>query len=136
MQTGDPSALWFNALSQETKSKVLVAVPGNHDFWVHGSPTVWTKDDQLANGFMQFYAQDSRGAAGDIPYNFTAKPDSRENLPDTSNFFFYNKIGNTGLIGFSGAHDFDTSKSLFVEACQWASSTNLDVLLLLGSFTK
>lgn len=33
-QSGEPSSVWFSALSKQTKAKVFGAVPGNHDFWI------------------------------------------------------------------------------------------------------
>jgi len=32
---------------QATKSKIFGTVPGNHDFWVNASPTLWVKKDQV-----------------------------------------------------------------------------------------
>jgi len=77
---------------------------GNHDYWVHGNPRAAESEDQLANGFMQFYGQDTVGSSSHplspSPYNFRVDPDRtnmtslRKPLPE--NFFFYHTIGNTG----------------------------------------
>ena len=135
-QEGDYTAQWFNALTLDVKSKVLGTVPGNHDFWVLGSPSVWTSKDQLGNGFMQFYGQDalsSKTSAG-FPYNFTVLPTANETLPTADNFFYYNKLGNIGVIAYSGAHDYMDSIPMFEEACQWATEAQPEVILLLGMY--
>jgi hypothetical protein len=40
----------FAELSVQTKAKPMITVPGNHDYWVLGSPQVGQKSDQYANG--------------------------------------------------------------------------------------
>jgi hypothetical protein len=88
------------------------SVPGNHDFWINSSPTLWTKKDQargalppslplsdliypqLANGFMQMYAQDVVASlqAEPTPYDFSRNPDSpaeATNIPPASDFFWF-----------------------------------------------
>mmetsp|Transcript_78622 Transcript_78622/g.230714 ORF Transcript_78622/g.230714 Transcript_78622/m.230714 type:complete len:505 (+) Transcript_78622:55-1569(+) len=144
-RTGDISAEVFSRLSMEAKSKFFITVPGNHDFWIMGSPTVATVADQCANGFMQFYAQDAKAAeavtAGNTlaPFNFTVDPsDGRHfglgcNLPAMSNMFWYHQIGNVGLVGQSGAHDLEEAQPFMVEACAWlAQQPGLQVAVLVG----
>ena len=138
-QAGDASSSWFAALSSGIKSKFFSTVPGNHDFWVNASPEHYVPNDQLGNGFMQFYGQDtvaSTQTSGNAPYDFSADPDGAnkgsENLPPASNFFFYNKLGNVAFIGYSGARSFESMESYFTEACNWAVSEKPDVLFLLG----
>ena len=140
-QQGSASSSWFNALSAATKSKVFATVPGNHDFWVNASPTLWVPKDQQGNGFMQFYGQDVLAStAGTTPYDFSNNPDGTnkgaENLPPASNFFFYNKVGNVAFIGYSGAHSFSSMESSFTEACTWAQSVKPDALFLLGHWNS
>jgi len=105
---GFPTEAFFGALSSSVKTATLISIPGNHDFWVAGDPSTWTPDDQLGYGFLQWYAQDTAAAVdGNSPYNFSASPDtSATNLPVVSNFMSYYKIGNVGIIGFSGAHNY------------------------------
>jgi hypothetical protein len=103
-QEGDLSASWTNGLSSQSKSKMFASTPGNHDFWVNSSPKVYVPHDQLGNGFMQFYGQDTLGASSTSPYDFSVNPDAdsadkSENLPAASNYFFYNQVGNTGFVG-------------------------------------
>lgn len=142
-QTGEASASWFNGLSMATKSKVFASVPGNHDFWVNAMPVLEVPADQLGNGFMQFYGQDvvasiQQNAAGSTsPYDFSVSPTtgtrgSTARLPKASDFFFYNKMGNIGFIGYSGTYTFAEMTAYFNDACTWATSADVDVLLLLG----
>lgn len=56
-RTGEVTETFFNALSVGTKSKPLMTVMGNHDFWALGTPGVATKWDQFGNGFMQVRAR-------------------------------------------------------------------------------
>ena len=107
-QEGDLSESWFAGLSQESKGKMFATVPGNHDFWVNSSPKLFVPNDQLGNGFMQFYAQDTLAATAKSPFDYSVNPDRKsddkaESLPVASNYFFYNQVGNTGFIGESAS---------------------------------
>jgi len=142
-QAGDASALWFQSLSTEMKTKFFSTVPGNHDFWVNASPKLWVPKDQLGSGFMQFYGQDTVGSIvenNDVPFDFSVDPDGKnkgsENLPPASNFFFYNKVGNVAFIGYSGAHSFASMQQYFKDACNWATESKPDVVLLLGHWNN
>jgi len=131
---------WFNALSERTKSKFLVTVPGNHDFWVHGNPA-GEAADQFGNGFMQFYGQDVASSQSTGFLDFSINPDgasSKGQLPKASNFFFYNKIGNVAFIGFSGGHTLTATKPYFEEACAWlgAQSEKPAMALLVGHWNS
>jgi hypothetical protein len=134
---GSITQRWFNALEPTTKSKLLITVPGNHDFWVGGSPS-GVAADQFGNGFMQYYGQDTIASEGPSGFlDFSVDPDaaaSRGSLPNLRNFFFYHKIGNVAFIGFSGAHPFSATKPLFQEACAWLGGQNPKpaMALLLG----
>lgn len=124
---------FFQALSEDTKTKIFHTVPGNHDYWVNGQPSLHVPKDQLGNGFMQFYGQDVIASSSDSsqPYDFTNDPDDGI-LPAASNFFFYNKVGNIGFIGYSGAYAYEDQLTYLDEACTWASTADLDVFLILG----
>jgi hypothetical protein len=106
-QQGAASSSWFAGLTSQSKSKMFAAVPGNHDFWVNSAPKLYVPKDQLGNGFMQFYAQDTIAASASSPFDFANNPDKEtddrneaaENLPTASNYFFYNQVGNTAFIG-------------------------------------
>eukprot|EP01038_Epipyxis_sp_PR26KG_P010933 gene10933-14677_t len=142
-QAGDASSAWFEALATTTKSKFFTSTPGNHDFWVNGSPTVWTEKDQQGNGFMQFYGQDTIASTlqnDNTPFDFTVDPDGdakgAHNLPPASNYFLYNQVGNVAFIGFSGAHSLSSMKSYFVEACTWASDVKADAILIVGHWSS
>lgn len=136
-QSGEGTAMWFNALSKESKTKIFSSTPGNHDFWVNGGPRLRVKKDQLGNGFMQYYGQDvAASVESSEPYDFSVNPDAEDatafSIPSAKNYFFYNQVGNTAFIGFSGAHSFDEMTPMFEEACTWAAAANPDVILLLG----
>jgi hypothetical protein len=142
-QTGDPTSTFFQALSQETKSKVFATVPGNHDYWVHGAPFLHVPNDQLGNGFMQFYGQDviASKEKSSLPFDFSVNPDdssiTKSALPAASNFMFYNQVGNLGFIGYSGAYAYEDQVNYFTEACSWAAqSDSIDILLLLGHWNS
>lgn len=68
------SSDFFSAVSTEAKSKPLLTVPGNHDFWINGDDLRAEFDDQFGWGFLQFYAQDTAAGAverkGHAPFNF------------------------------------------------------------------
>jgi hypothetical protein len=73
------------------------------------------------------------------PYDFSVNPDvnpDAENIPPLTDFFWYNKIGNTAFIGFSGAHSYADTVPYFEEACTWASSANADAVVLLGHWNS
>ena len=41
-------------------------------------------------------------------------------------------MGNAGFIGYSGAHSYEETMPYILEACAWAESQSIDVLVLLG----
>jgi len=99
----------------------------------------------MGNGHMQFYAQDTKAAEFSIqgntsaPFDFSVDPDAHRilgvgcNKPAMSNFFWYNQIGNAGIIGQSGAYKYDDVKPFMQETCTWLSKqTGLDVAILVG----
>jgi hypothetical protein len=113
----------YDEIDLKTKSKIFLTVPGNHDYWVLGAPAVGAGADQYANGHMQWYAQDSKAATESSPFDFSVNPakviGSEKKKPTITNSFWYNQIGNVGIIGYSGAYHFDEAKPYFAEACQW-----------------
>jgi hypothetical protein len=141
-QTGDATHTFFEALSIETKSKIMLSVPGNHDTYVAGTPKFYTSKDQLQHGFFQYYGQDTvaSAAAPLIPFDFSVNPTlpttNAESLPPASNLFTFNKVGNVVMIGFSGAHDYEAQKSYFEDACEYITAHGADVVLLLGHWNE
>jgi hypothetical protein len=144
-RTGEITERVFQQISLEAKSKVFMSVPGNHDYWVLGSPTVSSPLDQCGNGHMQFYAQDAKaaeealiGSSNSAPFNFSVDPQRGRhifgcNIPDRSNAFWYNQVGNVGFVGQSGAYPLDDIRPFMQEACAWLSrQPGLDVAVLLG----
>jgi hypothetical protein len=131
-RTGEITWDVFRRISIDAKSKLFIAVPGNHDYWVYGEPWLGTTVDQCGNGFMQYYVQDTKAAEmvtatnGTAPINCSIRPDAGRflglqgcNLPDISNFFWYQQIGNVGLVGQSGAYSLEDTRPFMVEACAW-----------------
>ncbi len=117
-----------------------------HDYWILGSPDVGLPDDQHAYGHAQWYAQDTKAAeellpgkktnAGVPPFNFS----ETNGLANIENSFWYNQIGNLGLVGFSGAFSLVESKPLMEEACTWFGDQvkrgDLEAVLLVGHWDK
>lgn len=145
---GDLTVDVFSRISMQAKSKLFLSVVGNHDYWIL-DPLVSTTADQCGNGYMQFYAQDTKASefnfAGNssAPFDFSVDPDKDRilglgcNTAAKDNFFWYNQIGNVGLIGQSGAYSYDDVKPFMSEACSWASQQHsLDVLVLVGHWDK
>jgi hypothetical protein len=141
-QDGDVSSTFFGSLTDAAKARFLYTTPGNHDFWVNASPKLAVPMDQYGNGIMQFYGQDTKAATSGSPFDFSVNPDGNygndhgENVAAASNFFFYNKIGNIGFIGYSGAHSYESMIPYFTEACEWAQTANPAVLLLVGHWNS
>ena len=136
-QKGEATRSFFSALSYNAKTTLFGTTPGNHDFWVHSSPSVYVPADQLGHGFMQYYGQDTAAATADAPFDFSVDPDEvsllkgrKHALPAADNFFSYYKIGDTGFITFSGAHAYEDMKPEFVKACNWAAAEGPEYILL------
>merc|ERR1711964_755013 len=55
---------------------------------------------------------------------------------DIKNSFWYNKIGNTAIIGFSNAYSWSEATPYFQEACNWVGNAKPSVLLLVGHCNK
>jgi hypothetical protein len=143
-RTGEITKDVFNRISLQAKAKVFLSVPGNHDYWVFGSGHVASPADQCGNGYMQFYAQDTKAAenvsVGNslAPYDFSVDPSDGHRLlgckiPSVRNFFWYNQIGNIGFVGQSGAHSYADLQPLMREACTWlGAQPGLKVAVLVG----
>lgn len=144
-RTGAISSDIFARISLKAKSLFFFTVPGNHDFWVYGVPQLASKEDQCGNGFMQFYAQDTKAAEGSKagnsspPFDFSVNPDTGGfleygcNHASLDNFFWYNQLGNVGFVGQSGAHTLEESLPYMKEACAWLpKQSGLDVVILMG----
>lgn len=95
---------------------------------------------------MQYYAQDAKAAqnvsqgSSAAPFDFSEDPDSGLlgcNLAAAPNFFWYNQIGNVGLVGQSGAYKLDDVKPFMLEACAWLGrQPGLEVAILVGHWDK
>ena len=141
-QSGNITTQFFDSLSDNVTNKVMLTVPGNHDYWVDGSPAEAMDDDQYGNGFAQFYAMDPYAATkgeGDEYLNLTVDPgavgsDDSERLAAMDNFQWYNQVGNAAFIGYSGAYSYSEQESFFEEACAWLGDNEdtADVAMLVG----
>jgi hypothetical protein len=141
---------FFTQLTQAAKSKPIVSIVGNHDFWQHGSPTAHGYDT-FGNGYMQYYLMDTAASlreAGNVPLNFTVDPTKaivggvrsavdppNVHLPPATNFFTLNAIGDVMMMSFSGAHTFEESKPLFDDACKVVSEQKAKWFVVIGHWT-
>jgi hypothetical protein len=86
---------------------------------------------------MQWYAQDSAAALTNPLFDFSVNPDSSDNvearLPVMDNFFWYNVLGNIGVMGYSGAYHYDDVKPRFEEACDFFVESAVSVAFLVGT---
>ena len=80
------------------------------------------------------------GGAGRHPYNLSVDPDNKSTkgaLPNAANYFVYHKLGNTGFIGYSGAHDAAGQEALFKESCSYFElDPKPDVIFLVGHWSS
>lgn len=147
-QTGRVTASEYAKLSTPTLSKLTLMVPGNHDYWVLGQESFSTRLDQFGNGFMQWYAMDTRAARsvlpgnGSAPFDFSVDPSKGHPIvggekPQIDNHFFYNQIGNVGFVGYSGAYSLTELAPLMAEACAWLpTQPGVQLAVLLGHWDK
>jgi len=130
------SPQFMQALSMPAKSKPMVVVPGNHDFWQHGSPHSRTGYDTYGNGYMQYWGTDTQAslANASMPFDFRVDPSTKE-IAAAGNFFSYNRIGSLATITFSGAHHKDVMDPLFQEACEWVKREQPSYVFVLGHWS-
>ena len=130
-KTGKVTRQVFDTFSTGTKSKLMLTVPGNHDYWILGTPAVSSKADQFANGHMQWYAQDTKASASVQPgdkgaaiFDFSNDPSKKKQLPTIENSFHYHQIGNLGVVAYSGAYELADTQPLSWRrrARGWANS--------------
>lgn len=132
---GLTSEFWRH-LSLKTQQTFLLAVPGNHDFWIF-APQATIPQDQLGFGFMQWYAQDTLGASGDEPFSTVPFHHHQSGaFPSADNFFFYHMIGNVGFLGYSAAHIWESQELYFKEACDYFVQEQPKAIYLLGHWNK
>ena len=148
---GAATARVYSQFELAALQKIFMTVPGNHDYWVLGNPRYATTADQFANGFHQYYAQDTFAArhvppgSALQPFNLSVDPGAGHrflggNLPDLSNSLFYHQIGNVGFIGYSSAYDAAqllSSGGPMAEACAWLPQQyGLRIVMLIGHWDK
>eukprot|EP00928_Gymnodinium_smaydae_P090883 TRINITY_DN74599_c0_g1_i2.p1 TRINITY_DN74599_c0_g1~~TRINITY_DN74599_c0_g1_i2.p1 ORF type:complete len:520 (-),score=45.90 TRINITY_DN74599_c0_g1_i2:135-1478(-) len=142
-RTGAGSTLFYSMLNHGVKEKPLVTVPGNHDYWILGSPRVASRFDQCGNGHMQFYAMDSEAAArvpigsNSTPFNFSVNPQEGIlagcNLASPDNSRYFQQLGNVGIVAQSGAFAYQSYDTFVADACQWLATTpGIEVGVLVG----
>jgi len=152
----------FAQLSEAAQGTPLITTPGNHDYWQEGVSTLSTDNivtgyDQFANGFMQFYAQDtaasfapaapptkliqpsgtstSRFTSGNAFFDFSANPGSwRDYDAKPSNFYHYSIAGNVGFVVFTCVGK--DPKDFVAEACTFMKTHNPDLVLFMGHYNK
>ena len=154
-QTGEITRPFFDALGLGVKSTLMMTVPGNHDYWVGGSPFIGTDKDQYGNGHMQFCAMDTVASANTllnntmgtsteeqqvVPFDFSKDP-SKELLPEAKmpserNSVWWSKIGNVAYVGFSGAYSFEVMEPYFRKACAWLGEAKPQVAFIVGHWNQ
>jgi hypothetical protein len=50
----------------------------------------------------------------------------------THAFLRYYKMGNIGIIGYSGGHDYTSMRDYFEESCSFMQANNVEAVLLMG----
>lgn len=130
------AALLWEELTTEVKSKLFLAVPGNHDFWICGGPP-GIKSDQMGYGFLQYYGQDTiSGLSNSVPYDFSANPDALQ-IAAVENFVFRNQIGDIAFFGFSGAHTHAELAPHMADFCQWMTNApTVNTAIVLGHWNQ
>lgn len=140
-RTGEITAAVYERISLAAKSKLFVTVAGNHDYWARGQPDGGSYSDQCGRGHMQYYAQDAKvaesiGEGSSVePFNHSDGPGGGGpcTLPPLENHFWYNQVGNVGMVGQSGVYSLADAKPFMAEACAWlGTQRGLDVAILLG----
>jgi hypothetical protein len=137
---------FFTQLTHAAKSKPIMSIVGNHDFWQHGSPTAKSGYDTFGNGYMQYYLMDTAASLTQkdgVPLDFSVDPtasalrlrDGNPHLPPATNFFTLNAIGDVMMMSFSGAHTFEDSKPLFDDACKVVSEQKPKWFIVIGHWT-
>jgi hypothetical protein len=84
-QDGNITQRFYRQLTPEAQAVIEITVPGNHDFWVAGSPLLRTQHDPFGDGFMQWFASDgfasvalnSSSAPGGAFLNLSVDPSDR-----------------------------------------------------------
>jgi len=114
----------------------IVAVPGNHDYWISGGP-IGQEKDQFGYGFMQMYGQDTEASFlnGTQPYDFSVDPHpgQTDTLPKQENFVFSHQIGDVAVLGWTGASTWTDFEEYAVKFCDWVgNATGVNTALLLG----
>ena len=89
---------------------------------------------------MQFQSKGKATLSGAPPYNLSVNPDTQSTrgaLPNAANYFVYHKLGNTGFIGYSGAHDAAGQDAHFEESCSYFElEPKPDVIFLVGHWSS
>lgn len=128
----DSSDYWsqqfFNALNTNAKATMSGMVLGNHDYWIYSAPSQGQDFDNLGIGMTQYYAQDTLAAVFNdpVPYDFSENPSGKQNASPppfaAENGIFWYKIGNVGVLGYSGAYYWDTYEPYVDQMCQQFSN--------------
>lgn len=124
---------FFEGLSLNASSRVVGVTLGNHDYWISGAPSGAGAGDSYGYGQMQYYAMDAVSAQADSaqPFALDANPDEHQ-IVSASNTFWYYKMGNVAMIGFSNAYSWEENLPFFQDACAWVAETKPDLVMLMG----
>ena len=125
---GDITASFFDLLSNHTMLTLSMHLPGNHDYWIKGKPTLSSTSDQYGIGFNQWYAM---GTPSFYPMKTNSCDTCTPSIEETG---FYTQVGNLGMIGITSYHSVYEVRSFAREACNWVGSkrTSIRSILLMG----
>jgi len=125
------SLMFFNQLSCDAKSKILLSVPGNHEYDLHAQSGEVPLSTEARGAYddRQMYAGDSLAFwESNDPFRRADPNESRGGgrLQDPKAVswktgFFANHIGNVFFIGYTGFSTWDTQKEAFQDACTTAT---------------
>ncbi|CAK9000008.1 Hypothetical protein SCF082_LOCUS6309, partial [Durusdinium trenchii] len=132
-QDGRITSTLMDEFSEGTKSKFWMLSPGNHDIWVEGTPSQDTGHDQHAMGFMQYYAQDTVASLTHDVFDLTVDPATIQQPQVTSdNFFWFNKIGNLGFVGFTSSAQWSQVEPRLEQACAYFANNPAAAVFLVA----
>jgi len=131
---------FFGALNTNTKSKMSGMVLGNHDYWLYSNPGSGNSGDQLGIGMTQYYAQDTLASVvlnNGEPYDWSINPSGKYNwapppVADKNGIWWF-KIGNLGILGYSGAYKWETYQPYLDQMCtQFANDDGVKYVIVLS----
>jgi len=131
---------FFSALNTDAKSTLPGMVMGNHDYWNNGNPGSALYSDGLGIGMTQYYAQDVVASIlrrDNAPFDWSKNPWNQQHSSPPpvapENHIFWYKVGNMGVLGYSGAFTWDQYKGYVDQSCQqFSNDQDVKFLVVVG----